>query len=484
MIEQSTQTVPPAVVNEPRRYLPPARLRRIAGWARARLLALVTVGALVIFYCTVAIQRQVMFRTGGWDLGIFVQAIRNYAQLQAPIVVLKGPGFNLLGDHFHPILVLLAPFYAVFPSAITLLVAQAVLFALGSWPLVRWAQRAVSTRVAVAVAVVYGLSFGLGAALAFDFHEIAFAVPLISFSICALGQRRSIAAVAWAMPLILVKEDLGLTFVAVVGAILFVRGQRKLGLVTAIVGASASIVEVTVLLPLFNTGGTYAYWSRISQESFITVLATDPGTKLATVLLTVAVAGFACFVSPLALAAVPTLIWRFCSDDSAYWGVGYHYSAVLMPIMVASLIDGVLRLRRRGGRRSRLISHGFIAIAVVTTLGMLPSTGFAQVVDPAEWAWTPRDAAIASALKLVPSNATVAASDDLIPQLTSRDTVVQFGNPDTATIIPDWIVVDAGSTRHFHLTSYREHRDLMRAESRGYVIRFNEAGVTLLERAP
>jgi uncharacterized membrane protein len=470
------------LAREPKPFTPPARDGRVASWVHPRRLVLTSVGALTVLYSVVAIQRQLTFRTAGWDLGIFVQAIRNYAQLRPPIVVLKGPGYNLLGDHFHPILAVLAPFYAAIPSPMTLLVAQAILFALGSWPLVRWAQRAVSFRVAVAVAVVYGLSFGLGAALAFDFHEIAFAVPLISFSISALGQQRSVAAVAWAMPLIFVKEDLGLTFVAVVGAILVARGHRKLGIATVIVGATASIVEVTVVVPFFSSDGTYAYWSRISQHSFITVLATDPGVKLATLCLTAAVAGFACFVSPLALAAVPTLLWRFVSSDSSYWGISYHYSAVVMPIMVAALIDGVVRFRRRGTRRSRIVSHGFVAIAVATTLGMLPSTGFAGVAEPSQWAWTNREAAITTALAIIPSDASVAASDDLIPQLTSRDTVIEFGNASTATISPKWIVVDAESTRHFGITKQAEQRDIVLAESSGYRIQLNAYGVTLLER--
>ena len=472
------------LVREPRVINQRSRGGAAAAWALHRRLALISFGVLAVLYSTVAIQRQVTFRTAGWDLGIFVQAIRNYSQLRAPIVILKGPDYNLLGDHFHPIIALLAPFYAVFPTALTLLVAQAILFALGSWPLVRWAQTVVSTRVAVAVAIVYGLSFGLGAALTFDFHEIAFAVPLISFSISALGQRRTVAAVVWAIPLVFVKEDLGLTFVAVVGVILFARGHRKLGLATVIAGATASIVEVAVVVPFFNSSGTYAYWSHVTQQSVFSAFATEPGTKLATLLLTAAVAGFACFVSPLALAAVPTLLWRFFSSDSAYWGVDYHYSAVLMPIMVASLIDGVVKFRRSGSRRSRTISHGFVAVAVAVTIGMLPSTGFASVVDANQWAWTNRDAAITEALAIIPPDARVAASDNLIPQLTSRDTVTEFGHTAVAQGPPTWIIVDAGSTRHFAVTPQAEQRDLRLAEASGYRIRLNKFGVTVLERQP
>ena len=46
-----------------------------------------------------------------------------------PVVDIKGPGFNLLGDHFSPVVALFAPLWALCPSPVTLLVAQAVLLA-------------------------------------------------------------------------------------------------------------------------------------------------------------------------------------------------------------------------------------------------------------------------------------------------------------------------------------------------------------------
>jgi len=65
--------------------------------------------ALFLAYACWSIHRHLRLRTSGYDLGIFEQAIRGYAHLGAPDSTIKAPGFNLLGDHFHPILVVLAP---------------------------------------------------------------------------------------------------------------------------------------------------------------------------------------------------------------------------------------------------------------------------------------------------------------------------------------------------------------------------------------
>ena len=54
----------------------------------------------------------------------------------------------------------------------------------------------------------------------FDFHEIAFAVPLLAFSLSALVRGRARATMWWALPLVLVKEDQGFT-VAAIGALMW-----------------------------------------------------------------------------------------------------------------------------------------------------------------------------------------------------------------------------------------------------------------------
>ena len=153
--------------------------------------------------------------TRSWDLGIFEQAIRAYAHLHAPVVDLKGPGFNVLGDHFSPVTALLAPVYRVFPSPVTLLVAQAALFALSAVPVTRAAATPPRPTRGLALGLAYGLSWGIQRAVDFDFHEMCFAVPLIAFSLEALLAGRWRRALLWALPLVLVKEDLGVTVAAI-----------------------------------------------------------------------------------------------------------------------------------------------------------------------------------------------------------------------------------------------------------------------------
>ena len=130
---------PPDTADEPvripgaRRPSPPGTPRRTRADRAPYLLAL----ALFAAYATLSVLRHHRMETRSWDLGIFEQAVRGYAHLQAPVADLKGPGANILGDHFSPVTALLAPAYRLFPTPVTLLVAQAALFALAAIPVTR-----------------------------------------------------------------------------------------------------------------------------------------------------------------------------------------------------------------------------------------------------------------------------------------------------------------------------------------------------------
>ncbi|WP_433267911.1 DUF2079 domain-containing protein [Actinosynnema sp. CS-041913] len=361
----------------------------------------VAVGFLAL-YTTYSLWRHHAFQSTGYDLGIFEQAVRSYADLRLPTSDLKGRDFPLLGDHFHPIIALLAPFYAVAPRAETLLVAQAFLFAASTIPVTRLAERLGPRGVVVGVA--YGFSWGLQNAVAFDFHEICFAVPLLAFAIEALIDEQWRTAVLWAAPLVLVKEDLPVT-VAAIGLYLVYRRQYRLGAATVAFGALSFVMILFVLLPPANPTGDYQYWDQLRpSDSELGLL-----TRLATLLVLLAPTGFLALRSPLVLLALPTLGWRFASGNPAYWGIGYHYSAVLMPIVFGAFL---------AARPTRVWVCAVVTAAFTVLLPLRPPSP--PLWDAAQQAEARR------ILALIPDDATVAASNRVAPQLTGRCEVSLF----------------------------------------------------------
>ena len=170
----------------------------------------VVIGAWVMIYYSI-VQWETMKQVPSWDLAIFSEMAKAYAHLQAPIVPVKGDGFNLLGDHFHPILILLGPIWRLFPTPLSLLITQDLLLAVSAWPLTRLASRLTNQWVGGALGLVYVLSWGMQGAVAAQFHEVAFAMPMLAYASVAFVERRWVAVTAWSAPLVLVKEDMGLT---------------------------------------------------------------------------------------------------------------------------------------------------------------------------------------------------------------------------------------------------------------------------------
>ena len=385
-------------------------------------------------YTALSLVRFKTFEPTSYDNAIFEQAIGAYAHLQAPIVPIKGPGFNLLGDHFSPIIALVAPVYRVFPAAQTLLVAQAVLIAVSVYVVSSLGLRRLGLWAGGGIAVAYGLSFGLQSAVKADFHEVAFGAPLLALAGAAYVERRYGRVIAWSLPLLLVKEDLGLT-VALIGLVLWLAGERGRGTILAVAGAFGFLLVILVVIPVINPEGAYAYTGNVGGDrGLLATVFDDPGRKLLTVVMTFAVAGFAAIASPWALLVLPTFAWRFAGDNAFYWGTDFHYSILLMVIVAVAAIDAMDRYPPL--RLTAVVAVGF-------TVVMLVKSPVASLVDPDFYDPPPRAAAAERVLAQIPDGASVDTDIGLMTHLTTDHDVTWIGTPGNAT--PDYVLLDVGS---------------------------------------
>lgn len=425
-------------------------------------------------YTALSVSRHVRLKSTGYDLGIFEQAVRGYAQLSAPISELKGPGFHLLGDHFHPIVAVLAPLYRIWPSPVTLLVAQAALLALSVVPVARLAAVRAGPAAGVAIGAAYGLSWGLQQAVGFDFHEVCFGVPIMAFCLERLVQQRWASAAAWASSLLLVKEDMPLT-VAAVGAYIFVVGRRR-RLGAALVGGAAvvGLLVVFVIIPTFSPDHAYMYFGRYSSGTGTGPLS-GLETKVETLEWLLLPTMFLALRSPLLLIALPTIAWRFGSSNPSYWGTLYHYSAVLMPIIFIAFIDGLGRLRTQWLRAVAVPVAAAIALVLATTQPLR------ELTQPSIWRTDARVSQVQSILSIIPDGATVAASNRLAPQLTDRCVVFLFPAYPTDAVTPDWAVVIDQDISPLPVAEVEAGR--LALPGHGYLVVTQGPGVVLYRRA-
>ncbi|MET9610683.1 DUF2079 domain-containing protein [Streptomyces sp. NPDC006512] len=404
-------------------------------------------GVLFLAYAVLSVSRYRRMESASWDLGIFEQAVRAYAWLQPPVVDLKGPGASVLGDHFSPVIALIAPLYRVFPTPVTLLVVQAALFALSAVPVTRAAARLLGPSRGLALGAAYGLSWGIQRAVEFDFHEICFAVPLLAFALEALLARRWRAALVWGLPLLLVKEDLGVTLTALALVVAW-RARRtdrraaRLAVAVAVAGTAFAALVFTVVVPAFAADG-YAYWEKLdgSGPGALDGLGTKAAT-LAWVLLPTT--GLLALRSPLLLVAVPTLGWRFLSGDEHYWSTDWHYSAVLMPVVALALADAVDASRRSARPWLRAyalqLPGALLAAGLALSATVLPTV---RLAEPATYEEPARVRSVEALLAWIPDGASVESDNGPLTRLTSRCRVFWIG--DTRGVVPDYIAYDNAS---------------------------------------
>jgi hypothetical protein len=254
--------------------------------------------------------------------------------------------------------------------------------------------------------------------------------------------------VLWALPLLLVKEDLGLT-VAALGAVVFLRGSRRLGLATMALGAVSFVVLLLWVLPVIQgSSGQVDLYAPQGPGDALRTLFTGADVKSRTVLCLLIPTGLMALRSPMLLiVALPTFGWRFVSDRFTYWQPWYHYDAVLVPIAVAAMIEGARLLH------GRIRTLGLTA-AVAGTLVLVPTFAFSQVWQSGFWATQPRTAVVDRLLDRIPDGSRVAASDTLGARIALRTDIYLVGDtigpdgpplPSSEFGKADWIAIDTGA---------------------------------------
>ncbi len=414
--------------------------------------AVLTFGAAAA-YSAVSIYRFDHFAANGFDLGIQDQTVWGYSRLQIiPNTVLGVP--NLLGDHFNPILMLLAPFRAVFDSADVLLVAQAVLLALAGVPIYLWGAQRLGPVAGLAFQASYLAFWGVLAGVVFDFHHVVFAVPAISMALYAAVNRRNLLLWAMVAVALLTREDVALT-VAGLGFYMLVV-QRRAWIGSAMMAGSLAwfVLLLDVVIPALG-GSSYQHWTYtalgtgpISALLFILQhpiksleLLVMPLDKLRVGAGTLATWLFLPVLSPIALIAIPSFLERFWSSSSNLWSFHFQYSMLPAPILAFAAIDTAARLKAWGnGRWSHVATvalplAAFVVSAVLTIAVVRPFAELSTYVSDAE------AGQIQSCLNVIPAHVSVAATDSLVPHLTSRREIYEV----TQKSNTDYIAIDVAS---------------------------------------
>ena len=401
-------------------------------------------------YCIISISKHLHFGSTGFDLVIFDQAVRHYSEFTAPASSFRGYD-NLLGDHFHPILALLAPLYWIYNSPITLLVAQALLIISACFPIYLYIKQKLGIKSAILLNIAFILNAALLRAVYFDFHEIAFAIPLIAWAIYFMelqAWRRFYIAI---ILLLLVKENMSIV-VAFFGIYLLITKQFKHGLILLSAGIVWFLVATKIFIPLFAGGGrVFNYWSYtqlgVDLPSALIAIATNPFfalsllflplVKVVTFVKTFGVLLGLTFFSPLVILAVPFILERFLSSNENYWQFNYHYGATLTPILIMAAADGIQRISNyKILHKLRLIrfSTGISCLLAIIAVALFIISPMNFIFKPSNYSFTEDEKRGHMITKRLPIQKSICTTNHIAPHLGKHHlTLIGFDST-----IPEW----------------------------------------------
>jgi uncharacterized membrane protein len=406
------------------------------------------------------------------DLGIQTQVVWNTAQgrpFESSIEVR-----NYLGDHLSLILALLAPLYWVWPDVRLLLVFQAVVLALGAYPVYRLAREELSDeRVGLVFALAYLLYPAVGFIVRFDFHAMALVAPLLLAGLWCWRSRKTSLALLWFLLALLCREEIGLVLAAL-GVILALRSrgsERRLAWLLGAIGLVWTILGMGFVMPYLrgqpsdtfvacfdHLGASYGEGLlRLVRDPFGALgdswqgIAGYKATLLPRLLLPVA---FLSLLAPgLLVPLLPSLLPAVFSRCLPHSTIYYQYTAPMIPVVFWAAIVG---FRRAEGGLRRLLrrTRASGVLRGVLLLLVLLGTASALVWDFPLWKPVqgpglyavgrpePRanDAAFYEAAALIPPDATLATDNHLGPHLAHRRAFYFF--PYFEAWRADYILVD------------------------------------------
>jgi uncharacterized membrane protein len=409
----------------------------------SRALLWTAVGAYAAGFSALSILRHRAFSTGRFDLGNMVQAVWSTAHghpLQ--ITGLRGDQISRLGAHFDPILAAFAPLWLAWPSPDMLLVAQAVAVALGALPVFWLARKHLgSDRVALGFALAYLIYPPTQWLTLNEFHPVALACPLLLYAIWFLDEGRLVPFAACAIVAATTKEEIALVVAGLGIWYALAHGRRWTGAAVATAGVAAALIAIEVVIPHFNRAGTSSFFTRYSEVGstpggIVHTALTDPWKIVTTAATGRGLGYLAQLVLPLALlvvlaplaliAAVPELAVNLLSAATTQTSIRFHYTAGLIPVLIAAAVFGAKRLPPRIPVATIVV---VTALAANYLLGPAPLWRYfpggeqqqARAADVSE-----HDRIAARALRLIPPHAVVSATNSLGAHLSARRRVLSF----------------------------------------------------------
>lgn len=381
----------------------------------------------------ISMLRHGVFLSKTFDLAFYVQDVWAIAN---GVWTNTVSGFHVFADHFSPVLILLAPLANV-PTAYSLLVIQSAVVALGVLPAYRLGSSHAGHRHGLVVAICYAASAAIWHAVVFDFHPVTLGVPLLMWLIAEVETGRSrFPLFLMGLAAVLIREDISI----LAGVILLHGAVRRRDRYLAGGAALVSAVGIGYMMwATLSAGGMGGYhlWTRFQDpgsnpiggvlEIASNIMRPDSLVSLTVVLLPLLI------LPPLrswrvSWPGLAIVIFNCVVPYKAQASLYYQYFAPAVPFLVWGASRALSQITTRKQDRTRLALVAtvstFAFFAPLVHLGYgLPDRFLSTSLSSLE------RGDLGSLLSVIPSDASVSATDFLLPHLADRRYAYPFPGP-------------------------------------------------------
>ncbi|MDO8430262.1 MAG: DUF2079 domain-containing protein, partial [bacterium] len=355
----------------------------------------------IVFFGVFTSFRHYNFQSQAWDMGIFDQLFWNTTHgqfMQSSIEELP----NHFGIHMSPFLFLLVPGYALFPTPYFLLIIQTIAIGLGAWPLYLLSKKILEKGTfSILIALGYLLYPSLHWINIFDFHEIAFFIPLmltafyfmevkswkwagVFLALAASTKEDAILIVLFTGIYLLIKKSVPLETARPIGPsgaqararslTGWLTKERKIGLGIILLSAFYFLLSTKIIMPAFGGGllrlDRYASLGATETEIVKNIL-TNPLLILKTIISVEKVRYIFWLFAPLLflpfasgrilMLIIPGFLENLLTQFSSQFQSFYQYDSVLIPGIFIAAIFGLKNLLIKWPKKERIIFWSLIA---------------------------------------------------------------------------------------------------------------------------
>lgn len=304
------------------------------------------------------------YYTGRFDLGNMAQTVWN--TVHGNIFLFTNPdgteNVSRLAFHADFVLILLAPFYALWQDPRMLLLIQTVVTAAGAFFVYAIARDVLKSKnLGVVFAFTYLINPSLERANLYDFHAVTLATTFFLAAVYFLLKKRLWLVVVFLLLAAITKEQVWL-IVALFGLWILI-GYRKylLGAALTVIGVGMFYFLISYAIPQASPGtehfalSYFAAFGDTPAEVLRTILF-SPGTVLQAIWTPTRIDYFEQILSPYGylsllfpfflIFAGPDLGINLLSSNPQLHQIYYQYTATITPFIVISAIYGVWVIKK------------------------------------------------------------------------------------------------------------------------------------------